>query len=202
MSSKDEIVSRIRKNIKTVYDMPEMVINAIRYPDRVRKFMESVELVGGRCIELKGGEDINQCIRKLYPTAISIASNIPGITIATINPDRVVSSRELTVTDLAVVKGEMGVAENGSVWISREIKERALYFLPENLVMVVDEKNVVHDMHEAYECIGMDDFDFGLFISGPSKTADIEQTLVLGAHGPRDVTVIISYSDSFMNPVG
>ena len=182
--------------------MPEMVIDAIRYSDNVRKFMESVELVGGRCIELKEGEDINQRIRELYPAAISIASNIPWITIVTINPDRVVSSRELNGTDLAVVKGEMGVAENGGVWISREVKERALYFLPENLVILLDKKDLVHNMHEAYECVGMDDFDFGLFISGPSKTADIEQTLVLGAHGPRDVTVIISYSDSFMNPAG
>jgi L-lactate dehydrogenase complex protein LldG len=191
MSNKDEILNNIRKNTKTVYGMPKIVIDAIQYPDIRTKFMESMELVGGKAIELKQDEDINQCIRELYPTVTSIVSNIPGITIANINPDRIVFPNELDGTDLAVVKGEIGVAENGSVWISRVIKEKALYFVSENLIILLDKKDLVHNMHEAYQRVEMTNHDFGVFISGPSKTADIEQTLVIGAHGARDVTVIL-----------
>ncbi|MNW08326.1 Lactate utilization protein C [compost metagenome] len=46
-------------------------------------------------------------------------------------------------------------------------------------------------MHEAYQKIADSVYGFGTFIAGPSKTADIEQSLVLGAHGPKNMTVFI-----------
>ena len=85
-------------------------------------------------------------------------------------------------TDLAIVSGKIGVAENGAVWIEQDVKLRAVYFIAEKLV---------NNMHEAYEEIDTGEYGFGVFISGPSKTADIEQALVMGAHGARDVMVIL-----------
>lgn len=191
MSSKDEILNSIRMNTKTTYDMPEMTMEVIHYPDKVGKFIKNLESVGGKAIELEDNVDINQYIRDIYPEAKTIASNIPGISIANINPDKVESPQELDKTDLAVIKGEIGVAENGCVWISRKIKERALYFISKNLVVLLDKKDIVHTMHDAYESINRNDYDFGVFISGPSKTADIEQALVIGAHGAIEVTVLL-----------
>ena len=45
-------------------------------------------------------------------------------------------------------------------------------------------------MHEAYENIDFTNAGYGAFVSGPSKTADIEQALVIGAHGPKSGYVI------------
>ena len=81
-----------------------------------------------------------------------------------------------------VVEGEFGVAENGAVWISEYKKE---LFLSENLAIKV--KEIVPTMHEAMQKINSP----GVFISGPSKTADIEMFLVFGAHGAKRVGVII-----------
>ena len=94
--------------------------------------------------------------------------------------------------DVAIIHTHFAVAENGSVWITDElVKERVLPFICQHLVAVVERKNIVASMHDAYDKIADADYGFGTFIAGPSKTADIEQSLVLGAHGPKTMTVFI-----------
>ena len=93
--------------------------------------------------------------------------------------------------DLAVVKGNFAVAENGAIWMKNENnRHRALYFIAQNIVIVINEDEIVNNMHEAYEKLSFEKAGFGVFISGPSKTADIEQSLVIGAHGPKSGYVI------------
>jgi L-lactate dehydrogenase complex protein LldG len=191
MSSKDEIVSNIQQNIKVTYDLPEVTIDGIQYSDKVSQFTETIQSVGGQIVALRKGQDINSCIQSLYPEAKTIASNIPEITIANINPDTVETPYQLNGTDLAIIQGELGVAENGCIWIPQNVKEKAVYFISEHLVILLDKDTIVHNMHEAYQQLQFSEYGFGVFISGPSKTADIEQALVIGAHGAKGVTVIL-----------
>lgn len=191
MSSKDQILSNIQKHIKERIQKPDIAIDAISYPDKIARFKEVMKEVGGDTIEIKAGDDLNEVIKSLYPDAKVIASNIPEITISTINPDNAETPYELNGTDLGIVRGVFGVAENACVWIPRNVKEKAVYFISENLVIILNRKDILNNMHEAYQKIEGNDFDFGAFISGPSKTADIEQALVVGAHGAKAVTVII-----------
>ena len=89
-------------------------------------------------------------------------------------------------------KGELGVAENAAVWLSEsQVVHRAAPFLAQHLALVLSRENIVWNMHQAYERIRIDSEGFGLFVAGPSKTADIEQSLVIGAHGPRSLTVFL-----------
>ena len=83
------------------------------------------------------------------------------------------------------------VCENGAVWLEQEMEERGIYFIAEALIILLDKTCLVNNMHEAYPLIDTGEYGFGVFVSGPSKTADIEQALVMGAHGPREVTVIL-----------
>jgi L-lactate dehydrogenase complex protein LldG len=73
----------------------------------------------------------------------------------------------------------------------QEMGLRALPFITEHLVIVLDAANLVANMHQAYERIGLQESGFGLFIAGPSKTADIEQSLVIGAHGAKSLRVVV-----------
>ena len=191
MSSKNDILSAIRRHTGKRYDMPELTLDAITYEDKILQFTDSLKAAGGQVVLMQPGDDINDIIRHHFPDAIRIASNLSSITCATFNPDDLDDPRELDNTDLAIVEGHFGVAENGAVWITRQVKHKALYFISNRLVMLIDRNSIVNNMHEAYKRTENMTYDFGAFISGPSKTADIEQALVLGAHGPVKVLVVL-----------
>ena len=194
MSNKEDILKRYRENVKVKYDMPSLDdIKAITYPDPLVQFIKMSESVGGQVIEVDSGRDINKLIKDLYPDAKEIASNLPEITIATRNPDTVGLARDLNGTDVGVIRGMFGVAENGCIWIPQQMKEKAVCFISENLVILMPKSEIVNNMHEAYKRIEFDkEYDgYGTFISGPSKTADIAQVLVMGAQAARSVTVLL-----------
>ena len=201
MSSKEDILSKYRANVREKFDMPDLSdIAAITYPDPLLQFMNMVKSVGGNAIDVSKDTDINKLIKELYPDAKEIASNLPEITIATRNPDEVGRARDLNGTDIGIVRGMFGVAENGCVWIPQQMKEKAVCFISENLIILLDKTQIVNNMHEAYarlskgEGCGANQFNeygYGSFISGPSKTADIAQVLVMGAQAARSATVLL-----------
>ena len=194
MSNKDDILKKYRANVREKYDMPDLSdIKAIQYPDPLVQFIKMTESVGGHVIEVKEGQDINELVKEMYPDAKEIASNLPEVTIATRNPDTVGRARDLNGTDVGIIRGLFGVAENACVWIPQTMKEKAVCFISENLVILLPKSQIVHNMHEAYKRIKFDEtYDgYGTFISGPSKTADIAQVLVMGAQAARSATVLL-----------
>ncbi len=189
---KEELFQKLRANTREQYDMPDMDIQGITYPDTFKQFAEMTKTVGGNIVEAKEGDDINDIIKSLYPEAKTFASNLPYITIAQKNPDTVAEAKDLDGTDVGIVEGKIGVAENGCVWIPQTMKEKAVCYISEYLVIILKKSDIVNNMHEAYKRITFDpQYNFGAFISGPSKTADIEQALVMGAQAARGVTVIV-----------
>lgn len=194
MSSKEDILSKYRKNIQQKYDMPSLDdIKAITYSDPLVQYISMTESVGGHVIEVKEGQNVNDIIKELFPDAKEIASNLPEITIATRNPDEVGRARDLNGTDVGVIRGKFGVAENACVWIPQTMKEKAVCFISENLIILLPKSQIVNNMHEAYKRIEFDKtYDgYGTFISGPSKTADIAQVLVMGAQAARSATILL-----------
>jgi L-lactate dehydrogenase complex protein LldG len=109
-----------------------------------------------------------------------------------INDAEPLSHHSFEDVDVAIIRAQFGVAENGAVWVTEEdMQIRVLPFICQHLVIIMREDQIVGTMHEAYDKIGSADYGFGVFIAGPSKTADIEQSLVLGAHGPLSAHVFI-----------
>ena len=192
MSKKEDILSKYRKNVRERFDMPRLDdIQGITYPDPLKQFKSMTESVGGKVVELEKDQDVNELIKKLYPEAKEIASHLPEITIATRNPDTIGSPQALNGTDVGVIKGVFGVAENACVWIPQAMEEKAVCFISENLVILLKKSEIVNNMHEAYKRIEFNDYGYGTFISGPSKTADIAQVLVMGAQAARSATVVL-----------
>lgn len=187
---KEELLNKLRRNVVRQFDMPSKPVDGIVYSDVTNQFVEMSKTVGAKVLEVKSSDDLNSVIREAYPNAKIFASSINGIE-ADLNPDTIASAADLNGTDVGVIQGELGVAENGCVWIPQTMKERAVCFISEELVILLDKDNIVSNMHEAYKRIQMPHYGYGVFISGPSKTADIEQALVMGAQAARGVTVIL-----------
>ena len=191
MSTKDYILSNLRKNVRETYDMPDLSFDKTVFDDPVAQFIQTATTsAGAKVVEVKDGDDLNRLIKEAYPDAKTIASNVKGI-VADRNPDEVAAPQELDGTDVTVVEGTVACAENACIWIPQTMKQRAEIFIPEYLVIIVDRKNIVSNMHEAYSRIEMPETGFGAFISGPSKTADIEQALVYGAQSFCGLTILL-----------
>lgn len=188
---KEDLLKKLRANTHEQYDMPDLGIHAITYPDTIKQFIEMSKSVGGKVETLDPGADVNEVIRRLYPDAKVIASNLPMITIANRNPDTVTEAADLNGTDVAILTGVCGVAENGCIWIPQTMKEKAVCFISEELVILLDRNCIVDNMHEGYKRIQVPELGYGCWISGPSKTADIEQSLVMGAQAARGVTILL-----------
>jgi len=196
MSTREDILQRLRQNTRETYDMPDFTqLKPITFGDPVEEFKKkTTTTAGARLIEMKAGDNLNDIVRQAYPDARIIASNLPGVE-AQLNPDSA-TVEELERVDVGVIEGCIGVAENACIWVPQQMKEKAICFASQQLVIVLQRDAVVHNMHEAYERIAaskdyFQQYPFGTFISGPSKTADIESALVYGAQAARGLTVVL-----------
>jgi L-lactate dehydrogenase complex protein LldG len=191
MTSKEIILQNIRKN-NLVKDLglPSYSNFGIKFDDPYSKFNQMIESVGGKTLFIKK-EEIEDTIFNLFSKEKEIASNSLYFKKGNFFPNEQEDAHLLKNIDVAVIDGNFAVAENAAVWVSnKNNRHRTLYFIAQNIVILVDKKNIVHNMHEAYEKISFENISYGTFISGPSKTADIEQSLVIGAHGPKSGYVI------------
>ncbi len=198
MTSRNQILSAIRQQAVPDTALPDLSTESFQtFPDPVAQFQLMVTQVGGTTHEI---ESLSQMADYLdMPTAldsqrvVSLVDGFPG----NLALDEISQPAELNQLELAVLPGQFGVAENGAVWIcDRGVSQRAVWFLAEHLVLVVSRSKILQNMHAAYHFLdsdrsGFGDPQFGCFISGPSKTADIEQSLVIGAQGPTQHTVFV-----------
>ncbi|MCU0402786.1 MAG: LUD domain-containing protein [Algoriphagus sp.] len=185
MSSREKILSAIRGisiEPKTLPEIPDFLISG----DLTETFVRSI--VGNKGEVLQKIEFETWLAQAGFSKVISLSGHFPKA--STINlPD---DPHHLNDLGLAILDGQFGVAENGAIWLDdRQLGTRALPFITEHLVIVLDPKKLVPTMHQAYDLIGNVQSGFGLFIAGPSKTADIEQSLVIGAHGAKSLRVIL-----------
>jgi L-lactate dehydrogenase complex protein LldG len=220
MSSRDKILNTVKNNQPPLRELPDLpgqrgqggdlpsadsdVANPLT--DLLLAFTRMVEAIGGSAYLVSGFDRIATILHEQHPDAKRIISGCPelaalpfglGVT-GVSNPD----PHTLENVDLAILRPHFGVAENGACWITEDrMMERVLPFITQHLALVLRRSEIVANMHDAYDRIAILEaaapsapapgYGFATFIAGPSKTADIEQSLVLGAHGPRSLTVFL-----------
>ncbi|MGK7395724.1 MAG: LutC/YkgG family protein [Candidatus Cyclobacteriaceae bacterium M3_2C_046] len=187
---RNKILQALKQNRPEPVNLPE--IPEFATPSEYQQhFSEMLTSVGGRALEVTGPSQIIQDIKSTFPDLSTICSLIDGVP-GNYSLDSVKDPHQLKDVELALVPARLAVAENAAVWIcEKDIRYRALAFITQHLALVVPKSQLVFNMHQAYQKISEIPDNWGIFISGPSKTADIEQALVLGAHGPRSLTVYL-----------
>ena len=103
--------------------------------------------------------------------------------------------RELESCDVGISQCEALIAQTGSVLVSsRSSGGRALSILPPHHLVLARRDQLVPDLPTAFALLkskSQSDYPSLIsFITGPSRTGDIERILVLGAHGPRKLTIL------------
>ncbi len=190
MNSKDSILEKIKKAKLRPTPRPQLDMKHVKYEDKNREFADVLKSVGGLASWLGDNESIKEFVEKNYDNLGAIASNL-DISMEHIKTNSIDDPHNLKDIDLAIIKGEFAVAENGAVWIKEENNlNRAIYFIARKLLILVAKGEILDSMHEAYKRVEFKNGGFGTFISGPSKTADIEQALVIGAHGAMECRVL------------
>lgn len=192
MTSKSRILEALRANKPAEVDLPSLnTFEPVRVPDPVSAFKDVATAIGGTVVDIKDSKDIGPLIASHFPDAKQTASMVAGYQ-GSVSVAGISDPKDLEALDVFVCQAELGVAENGAMWVPEShMGHRVAPFITQHLVVLLKEWTIVDDMHAAYRDIDAAEEGFGLFIAGPSKTADIEQSLVLGAHGPRSMTVLL-----------
>jgi L-lactate dehydrogenase complex protein LldG len=202
-TSRDTILTAIRNTPRPEAALPPLEGPWTTYANRRQQFAETLASVAGSAISVADTAQLNDELRRLpvYVEARKIVSLVEGVGDPNVDLEAVDDPHDLADVDVAILPGEFGVAENGAVWVTdRGVRWRAVYYICQHLVLVLPASQIVDNMHAAYarlQAAGQGPQSafaqpmFGAFISGPSKTADIEQALVIGAHGPRSLTVFL-----------
>lgn len=199
MSSRNKILAAIKKNQPATVELPALSFAARISVDLKEQFIKTLTGIGGSVIEVSDLKEVAKHIKSTFHEPVRIINTITNLNFEPAYPagrfeilDLKSDPHDFSNVTVAIMQGEFGVAENGAIWLTdANMGDQALPYICEHLVLIVNKNSIVPTLHEAYDKIGSSSYNLGTFLAGPSKTADIEQSLVLGAHGSKSLIVYI-----------
>jgi len=193
ISSREKILQAINNAKPKLVAAEEMqVFSTTRSADYIHDFINTVQSIGGRIIRVKDMDLPLQDLMQTKESGKRVENRVTGLAEIDSSIQDSKDAMGLAEIEKVFVKSTLGVAENGAIWLSEsDMGSRLLPFICQHLVVLLEEKDILPTMHEAYEKIAGTESGFHVFIAGPSKTADIEQSLVIGAHGPRSLMIYL-----------
>ena len=194
-SNRDSILEKIRANKPQRGDkpLPDYIHFDSIFDDATAKFTEILRDIGGEVVAVENLELLKKDYKKRFQQYKNVVCRVENLELGIAEIGSVNDGHDFADVEVAILRGQFGVAENGSIWVTdAEIgQHRVLPFITQHLVLVLDKNNIFKNLHEAYKTLIVNQEGFGVFIAGPSKTADIEQSLVIGAHGARSLVVYL-----------
>lgn len=172
---------------------------------KIQQFKEELAAVSGEFVEIAAeteiAEKIQAILQQVSANEVSVsggalidrvARELEEINIRVIRPERLADVRKTTLAAITVgiVQAEFAVADSGTLAVPfAENKSLMPHFLPEIVIALVHQKSLLSDHFELFKKLTPEQKKNMMLITGPSRTADIEKILILGAHGPRRLIV-------------
>jgi len=192
MSSRERILAAVKKNQPTKVDLPALNFAGNTAVDLKEQFIKTLTGIGGTLIEVNDLKDVAQHIKSTFSEPARIVNTISDLNFEFEILNLKSNPHDFSNVTVAIMQGEFGVAENGAIWLTdQNMGDQALPYICEHLILIIKINSIVPTLHEAYDKIGSSSYKLGTFLAGPSKTADIEQSLVLGAHGSKSLVVFL-----------
>lgn len=192
MNARDRILKAVSENRPSELPLPAIDLRQVtRAADPLEAFRTVLGTIGAASVLLPSMQALAEELNDWRARGVRVLNRVHGAgDVDAIEPDADAAS--LADVEVACLRGAVSVAENGAIWVPEgHMGHRLLPFICTRLMLVVDRADIVGTMHDAYLCTDTFAEGFGTFIAGPSKTADIEQSLVIGAHGAKGLTVYI-----------
>ena len=192
MNTREKILEAVLKNQPAQTLLPDVSEFMGDQTDLVQTYIDVFKSIGGAAYLVNDLVDVRNLLQENFDFTKRIVTTLPNFKDVAELLTEDVSPHSFEDVEVAIIKAHFSVAENGAVWLTDEVMgQRIIPFICQHLAVIIHAEDIVPTLHEAYEIIGTGNYGFGGFIGGPSKTADIEQALVLGAHGPLSMTVYI-----------
>jgi L-lactate dehydrogenase complex protein LldG len=188
MTSREQFLQRFTDIAVKDTALPSFEFAAIDAPLKT-VFSELLVKVGGQLGTGNNISQLQQFAEQKMAEGYQVLSLVEGIT-GNRDPKQITDPHQLADIDYTIAPATIAVAENGSVWLdSEKLVTRNSVFICQHLIAVCPVNNIVGTLNEGMRKVDKISANWGCFISGPSKTADIEQALVIGAHGAMSMTV-------------
>jgi L-lactate dehydrogenase complex protein LldG len=191
--SKAAILAALQRNKPAMVELPAAFMPFVAERWNLKEsFSGMVNQIGGQVLSVENWEEIEAYVHQHFRSDERVVTTIERLKPTIEGVDPTADPHDLADVSLAILPGHFGVAENAAIWLTdNQLGIRVLPFICQHLAIVLKQDQLVANMHEAYDRIGSANQAFGVFIAGPSKTADIEQSLVIGAHGARSLLVFL-----------
>jgi L-lactate dehydrogenase complex protein LldG len=210
MTSRQQILDDIRRALGRANSKPPAPLTAalLRIPQMDRNhhtslFVQNLEKLAGKCVIVRNRAAVVPALRDLLQGKRAVASNGPylkacGITglpeVQSGFTDGEALREACAAADVGITSVEYALAETGTfVMLSSAQEARLISLLPPVHVAVFPQSRILANLDQLLAVIPKpsDATSAMVLITGPSRTADIEQILVRGVHGPGEVYAII-----------
>ena len=190
MSAREDILAAVRDRLPVVPPLPNVPDFASGTEDLVSQFAAALERLDGDVVTAPPS-GIQSWLPTAFPDARRICSATAEVT-GNVDPSGFSDWAAPADVDVTVVRTPLGVAETGSILLTeRELEVTTAAVLPRHLVVLIDPRDIVENIHVAYRHPA-EDAAYVVLLSGPSGSADIGGVAVHPAQGVTTLTAVLS----------
>ncbi len=211
-TARDEMLGKVRAALKRNASSGVAAIPAMaRIAPRVAKnaeaelasFFSEVESLGGKTKRLENQADLATALRELVAVeaikkatvwqtaelkALGVEDTLRSIGVEIVSP--YLSNRAVAECDLGVTGADFALPETGTLVLRSSLEQpRTVSLLPRVHLALLRSTCLRADLHQVFEEAKQD--RYFVFVTGPSRTADIELTVTVGVHGPKTLCVML-----------